>query len=86
MSELTKIYVTKYALSGGIFEVDAKVYDDGSGMASFKRERSTYTEYVHGKDFYLTKAEAVARAEEMRMAKLKSLEKSAKKISALKFE
>lgn len=86
MSELTKIYVTKYALSVGIFEVEATVYEDGSGMARFKRERSAYTEYAHGKDFYLTKAEALTRAEEMRIAKLKSLEKSAKKISALKFE
>ena len=83
MSELTKIYVTKYALSAGIFEVDAKVADD---MASFKRGDSYFMEFAHRNEFYLTREAAVVRAEEMRIKKLQSLEKSAKKISALKFE
>lgn len=85
MAQNTKIYVTKYALTGGIFEVLANVYDDGSGMASFKRERSTYTEYIHGRDFHLDRTDAVLRAEEMRTKKLQSLDKQIKKTLSLHF-
>lgn len=82
MSEQIKIWVTKYALTDGIFEVMAKVSD---GMACYKREGSTYSEYVHGKGFHLDLKSAISEAEEMRIRKLKSLEKSMKKMSALKF-
>lgn len=82
MSELTKIYVTKYALTTGIFEVDAKVLD---GMASYKRGDSYLMEFAHRDEFHLTREAAVAKAEEIRIKKLKSLNKQIKKISAIKF-
>lgn len=82
MSELTKVFVTKYALTTGIFEVEAKVSD---GMASFKRGESYFMEFAHRNEFHLTREAAVARAEEMRIKKLQSIDKQIKKISAIKF-
>ena len=82
MAEQVKIYVTKYALSSGIFEVMATIKD---GMASCRRE-GRFQEFFSGTSFHYTKDHALAEAEEMRIRKLKSLDKQAKKISALKFE
>lgn len=81
MAEQVKIYVSKYALSSGIFEAMAKVND---GMATCKRGQ--FTEFFHGKQWHYTKDDAIAEAEEMRIRKLKSLDNKAKKIAALKFE
>lgn len=81
MSEQVKIYVSKYALSSGIFEVMAKVED---GMATCRRE-GRFIECFHGKAWHYTKDQAIAEAEEMRIRKLKSLDKQAKKVAALKF-
>lgn len=82
MSDQVKIYVSKYALSTGIFEVMAKIED---GMATCRRD-GRFIECFHGKSWHYTKEHAIAEAEEMRIRKLKSLEEQAKKISALKFE
>ncbi|MEL5403216.1 hypothetical protein PTQ96_11035 [Serratia ureilytica] len=51
MSKLTKIFVTKYALSSGPFSVMAETQNEGS-MASWKGDG--YWNYAHGKDFWLT--------------------------------
>lgn len=82
---MTKIYVTKYALTAGIFSVEAKI-SDGIKMASYKQPGAYFTETAHGKDFHLTKEDALSRAEEMRIKKLQSLDKKTKKIYAMKFE
>lgn len=82
---MTKVYVTRYALTAGIFCVEAKINETGT-VASYKRDESYYTECAHGKDFYLTADAALKRAEEMRIKKLQSIDKQAKRISALKFE
>jgi len=79
---MTKIYVTKYSLTAGITEHDASISDDTS-VASFRE--NGYWHYFHGKDFQLTKEDAINRAEEMRIKKLKSLDKQIKKLSALNF-
>lgn len=82
---MTKIYVTKYALSSGIFSVKALVNADGT-MASYKPEGAYFSAYVHGQDFHLTEELALQRAEEMRIKKLQSLDKQIKKLSTIKFE
>lgn len=79
---MTKIYVTKYALTSGISEHDAEI-SSGGDMASFRE--NGYPHYYHGDDFHLTLDEALKRAEEMRIKKLASLNKQIEKISALKF-
>ncbi len=82
MSEKVKIWITKYALTSGIFETCAVI--TGDNMASYKRD-GRYTEFAHGKQFHLSNESAIAEAEEMRIKKLKSLEKQIKKVSAIKF-
>ncbi|WP_312836672.1 hypothetical protein [Pantoea sp.] len=82
---MTRIYVTKYAFTSGVFSVEAKV-DEERKMASYKAPGDYFTAYVHGNEFHLTRDDALSRAEEMRIKKLQSLDKQIKKISAMKFE
>lgn len=82
---MTKIYVTKYALTTGPFSADAEVSDDG-GFASYKTENSWGSHYAHGKEFHLTREEALADCERRRKGKLVSIEKQRKKLEAMKFE
>ncbi|MBH2977787.1 hypothetical protein I5R25_05960 [Serratia marcescens] len=82
MSKLTKIFVTKYALSTGPFSVMAEIQNEES-MASWKGPG--YWNYAHGKEFWLTEEEALADCERRREAKLASIDKQAKKLQAMKF-
>ncbi|HED2345311.1 TPA: hypothetical protein ACYSBK_000645 [Serratia marcescens] len=82
MSNLTKIFVTKYALSTGPFSVMAEIQNEGS-MASWKGPG--YWNYAHGKEFWLIEEEALADCERRREAKLASIDKQAKKLQAMKF-
>jgi len=77
-----KVWVTKYALTKGILEVevDSPVEDERMVRAS-----GGWTTYYHKPDWHMTKAEAVARAEEMRTKKLASLRKQAAKLEKLRF-
>lgn len=81
---MTKVYVTKYALTEGPFEVDAVIGCEGR-IATWVVERS-YQNHAHGKDFWLTPEEALADCERRREAKLKSIEKQAKKLQSMQFE
>ncbi len=81
---MSLIYVTKYALTAGILAVEAEI-DNVKNMAWYRPDGG-FRVYLHGNDFQFGADEAVARAEEMRIKKLQSLDKQAKKISALKFE
>jgi len=83
-----KAWITKYALTKGIIEIEGRISDNFPSMFCFKRGVGYYEETAHGegKDWHRTKESALARAEEMRIAKLKSLDKQMKKIAALKFE
>lgn len=81
---MTTIYVTRYALTAGIQKVDAKIDDSGT-MAHYKIEGHWSTSYVHGKDFWLTEAEAKVRANEMVAKKIVSTEKQLVKLKKLTF-
>lgn len=82
---MTIVYITKYALTTGVYSAEADVNGDMAVQAVQREKGSVYAQYFHGKDWHLTEDEALDRAEEMRIAKLKSLDKQMKKISALKF-
>ncbi|HDX8949481.1 TPA: hypothetical protein R1871_000538 [Klebsiella oxytoca] len=81
-NELTKIYVTKYALSDGPFTVNAEIHYGGS-MASYKV--NGYRNHAHGKDFWLSESEALADCERRRQAKLKSIDKQKMKLEKMTF-
>ena len=76
-----KVWITKYALTDGIME--KKVEECGDGMCNTVEDE--YTAYYHGRDWHRTRESAVKRAEEMRVAKIKSMEKRIAKLKNLKF-
>lgn len=80
-----KVFITKYALSAGIFSVDAELAESGD-MVKYRREAGAFIEFAHKNEWHSCADKAIARAEEMRISKLKSLDKQAKKVSAMVFE
>lgn len=80
-----KAYVTKYALTAGIMEVQDAEPTSSEGMISV-RSLGIHT-YFHGegKDWHRTKDSAIKRAEEMRRRKLESMEKQKRRIEEIIF-
>ena len=80
--EVITAWVTKYALSEGIQVVKGEVcHDISSTMLSWKQYGT-----AHGKDWHRTPEAALARAEEMRKAKIASLRKSIEKMERMTFK
>lgn len=79
---MTKVFVTKYALTDGPFSVEAEILYNGS-MAAYKVH--AYQQTAHGKDFWLNEDDAIADCERRRLAKIKSIEKQRKKLEEMKF-
>lgn len=78
------VYVTKYALTRGILEIEVKECKTSTDMVEGVEEWK-WT-YFNSGEWFSIRAEAVARAYEMRGAKLVSLRKQLDCISKLKFE
>lgn len=78
-----KVWITRYAITEGIFSVEAEI---SNGMACYRRD-GRYQEFAHGKfkDWHPDFDSALLRAEELKLKKIQSLENSMKKIKALKF-
>lgn len=75
-----KVFLTKYALTKGIHIVDAEKTDSG-----YWRVEGHYQLYGINECFVIFD-DAIAKAEEMKIKKLQSLDKQIKKISALNFD
>jgi len=78
-----KAYVTKYALTMGILELEVEDADDGM----IKDTRGQFPSYYHGegKEWHRTREAAVKRAEVMRTKKIASIKKQLAKIENLEF-
>jgi hypothetical protein len=77
--EQVKAYVTKFALTAGVFTVDAEVcHDISSGMIATK-SRGMY----HGRDWHRTKDCALQRVRDMVTAKRKTIAKQTEALDAL---
>lgn len=76
-----KAFITKYALSAGVLEVDSK--DAGDGMIEYNG--GGYTCYAHGDDWHATPYAAKIKAEAMRVARIASLKKQIAKLEKLAF-
>lgn len=78
-----KVWITKYALTTGIFEMTAEITEHGSAYDM----HSSFPTYYHGegKEWHKTKESAIARAEEMRQKKIASLKKQIEKLEGIKF-
>ena len=83
--ERIRAWVTKYALSDGVYMVEGDVCHETSSSMLKWTTRHGGTSTTHGKDWHRTPEQALARAEEMRIAKIESLKKSIKKMEALQF-
>lgn len=82
-----KVYITKYALTGGVFVFEGETSEFRDRVRIYgKRSPSHMNESFHGDDVHLTKPSALARCEEMRTKKVKSLKKQLGKILNMKFE
>lgn len=95
-----KIFVSKYALSEGIQEMEAepyvpwelssagKTFEDvpaGQRMVSVKLDWGSQNFHGEGKEWHRTLAEAQVRADTMRVKKIISLRKQIKKLQELSF-
>lgn len=82
-----KVYVTKYALSTGIIVISDVEWctDISEQMVSYKLRDNNITQILHSPDWHRTPETALARAEEMRQAKIKSIKKQLTKLEKLEF-
>lgn len=81
---MSTVFITKYALTGGILELP--LVKRGNGMVTVKRPGISNGDWdFFGNDWHPTREEAVKRAEDMRQAKIKSLQKQIAKLEKLSF-
>lgn len=77
-----KVYVTKYALSSGIYQ------DDMEHSPSFPGMVTKGLQHFHGegREWHRTKSSAIKRADEMRHKKIASLKKQIAALEAAVFK
>ena len=82
-----KAYVSKYALTGGVSEVEGAIVTGTSGTKYFKQAGKRYTHplLTVGKDVHETREDAVEAAEFLRARKLASLRRQISKIESISF-
>ncbi len=74
-----KIFITKYALSGGITEVEGEENIGGYIWAK------GYSISFSPKDYSFSRTEAELKAEEMKVKKIESLKKQIRKLEKMNF-
>ena len=79
-----KVWITKYAVTKGIIETDARLCATASGRKMIQAAGGYY--HGEGRDYHLTRAGAVVKANRMVRDKIKSLQKQLHTLSWLKFE
>lgn len=80
-----KIWNTKYCLTDGVTEHEAGLCESDN-MVVIKTDKS-FPVYLHGegREWHRSLESAITRANEIKIKKLKSLDKQIKKISAIEF-
>jgi protein subunit release factor A len=79
-----KVYITKYALTSGILEIEAR-NGTAENMVCYRSKGASYDQYAHGNDWHVDIDSAKAKAEQMRQAKIASLKKQIAKLEKLEF-
>lgn len=82
-----RLWITKYALSAGIIEVDAEIRESlgGKPYMSALLPTASYSQGFYGGDFQLTAEAAKSDSERRRAEKIASLKKQIAKLEKLKF-
>lgn len=79
-----QVWITKYALTQGVYEVVARECDTAEGMIQ-QIEPKVMFGYFQKPDWHRTRAEAMAHAEKMRTKKIASLKASLAKFERMVF-
>lgn len=79
-----KVWIAKYALTKGIFEMDVESQSEDGKSVYGKAWNQCF--YGQGVEWCETKSAAIARAEEMRKKKIASLKKQIEKLENMTFE
>lgn len=82
---MTKAYITKYALTRGIYTAEGELKNDGDVFVQQRDREYNFEQFFKKKEFQLTEEEALARADKMRATQLKKLAKEYQKLSELAF-
>lgn len=82
-----KVWITKYALTQGIYECEAEVCENINPDMIVVRSDS-HSAYYHseGIEWHRTKEAALAKAEEMRKKKIESLKNQIAKLEKMDFK
>lgn len=78
-----RAFVTKYALSKGILEVEGSRRDKGRGLIVWT---NGHMQFFYGNDWHETREAALARAEQMRDNRVKSLRKQIARLESLTWD
>ena len=79
-----KVWITKYALTKGIFIEDAEICHDIS--CDMIRTSSGGIYHGNGREWHITKESAIKQAEEMRRKKIKNLRNQIEKLEKISFQ
>ncbi|MGN6107825.1 MAG: hypothetical protein ACTHU0_22145 [Kofleriaceae bacterium] len=82
MSRLRTVWITKYALSQGLYKVKAEIVDGKYAST----ESKGFSLGLFTRDWKPSREEAVAEAERMRAMKIASLKKQIAKLEAMTFK
>lgn len=82
-----KVWITKYALTDGIREIEAEISDTSPTMITHYASDSgrSWMTHFHGNDWHHTPEQAATRAEEMRQKAIASAHKRLAKLEKLSF-
>lgn len=83
--ETIHVWITKYALTKGIFELDVDPPDEKFPGMICDKENPLCTFHGEGSEWHRTKTSAMVHAEKMRLNKIKSLKKQIEKLESLVF-
>lgn len=78
------MWITKYALSGGLIKMSAP-QDAGDGYVRDAFKKHDYRLYVLGRDVFKSEADAKADADKRRLKKIASLEAQIAKLKNMTF-
>ncbi len=82
-----KVWITKYALTQGVFEAEVANFDPVRVQyCRLPAHPSAPLEWAESKEFHTSLGEALDRADDMREAKIKILKKQLRKLEEMKFK
>jgi len=87
-SASNKYWISKYALTQGIFEIEAEKregYEGAENYIKHKLNGMMVSYAIEGKEWHKTKEEAIIRANELRIKKVASMKKQIAKLEKMEF-